>query len=449
MLSVGNTQRATSACSAARAQYALESTPEKSRPCFFLYDVHVAKNGGSSMGLLMQRMEERGLCLYWGKSQPPYRWTNAMQAIREIYAFVDTERRQLNATSSQPVRLCIEAHGEDQHVRRLAELGKLQKELSNRGVQCKLARILRVAPPLQHYLAFYSQFITDGKRGRPTRAEGIARLRIGHDFLQWANRTPNLQANSLLMKRERTTLETPSAVGRARLASVLAHIDVLAPLDQFEHALLLAARALQLNPDDLWHHRVRPECLGATRANPVDLSDEAECRALEKAVSSCALRQSRCAAELQGDCEALVEQVAPLDVHLYRLAVDASRRAEQRELWLAEAVASFANRSVGIWRGGPPQRTRCKAVRNRTLARLSWQAFGGQAEGEAGALQPCLRGIRPELVMAIKSWWREYALVPTDRDGGASANRFTALQAEDLTPDRETHGAIGVKRRSS
>ena len=35
-------------------------------PCFVLFDRHLQKTGGSSLSVLMQRLEEHGECLYWG-----------------------------------------------------------------------------------------------------------------------------------------------------------------------------------------------------------------------------------------------------------------------------------------------------------------------------------------------------------------------------------------------
>ena len=64
------------------------------QPCFVFYDRHIEKNAGSSMRVLMKRLEEHGECAYWGYYQGKQTWNAAMQALK-----------QLNASAAPP-RLC-------------------------------------------------------------------------------------------------------------------------------------------------------------------------------------------------------------------------------------------------------------------------------------------------------------------------------------------------------
>jgi len=66
--------------------------------CFIFYDRHVEKNAGSTMRVLMKRLEEHGECAYWGYSQRTQAWNDVLQ-----------ELRQGNA-SAVPPRLCGAGH---------------------------------------------------------------------------------------------------------------------------------------------------------------------------------------------------------------------------------------------------------------------------------------------------------------------------------------------------
>ena len=66
-------------------------------PCFIYYDRHVEKNAGSTMRVLMKRLEEHGECAYWGYFQSDQAWSTAM-ALRHF------------TQSVAPPRLCVEAH---------------------------------------------------------------------------------------------------------------------------------------------------------------------------------------------------------------------------------------------------------------------------------------------------------------------------------------------------
>ena len=87
-------------CPASTEAAAAIERMQSSPACFVLYDRHVEKNGGSTMSVLMQRLEEHRECLYWGYHITPNSWGKAMQALRG-----------LNSSLHQPLpRLCIDAH---------------------------------------------------------------------------------------------------------------------------------------------------------------------------------------------------------------------------------------------------------------------------------------------------------------------------------------------------
>ena len=58
------------------------------RPCFVYYDRHIEKNAGSTMRVLMKRLEEHGECAYWGYFQGTRGWNAVMQALPQVNASV-------------------------------------------------------------------------------------------------------------------------------------------------------------------------------------------------------------------------------------------------------------------------------------------------------------------------------------------------------------------------
>ena len=148
-------------------------------PCFIYYDRHVEKNAGSTMRVLMKRLEEHGECAYWGYFQSDQAWSTAM-ALQHF-----TE-------SAAPPRLCVEAHTGPDASARLVQLSGLKRALQERGSSCRVLRTLRVRDPVSHYLSFFTWGVTQ----RSTLNAQDARL-----FLSWANATPNLQSSILLSPR--------------------------------------------------------------------------------------------------------------------------------------------------------------------------------------------------------------------------------------------------------
>ena len=84
------------ALSPARPPRAPMGPPTAATPprCFVLYDRHVEKNGGSTMRVLMKRLEEHGECAYWGYYQSPQAWARVTEALRQ------------GNVSGAPPRLC-------------------------------------------------------------------------------------------------------------------------------------------------------------------------------------------------------------------------------------------------------------------------------------------------------------------------------------------------------
>ena len=236
-------------------------------PCFIYYDRHVEKNAGSTMRVLMKRLEEHGECAYWGYFQSDQAWSTAM-ALRHF------------TQSVAPPRLCVEAHTGVDASARLVQLSGLKRALQERGSSCRVLRSLRIRDPVSHYLSFFTWGVTQ----RSTLSAQDARL-----FLSWANATPNLQSSILLSPsagravagwqgkyyhdlhshaRSQHLVPGWSATAHGRLVALLEHIDLLAPLEEFEAALLLTAE--ELGRRHIQHHAVNSDCIG-TLSERVDL----------------------------------------------------------------------------------------------------------------------------------------------------------------------------------
>lgn len=381
--------------------------------CFILFDRHVAKNGGSTMSVIMRRLEEHGECVFW---QPAGNrdWTRVMSALEST------------ARSRTPPRLCIEAHFAPQPVSRLATLGALRERWRRDGATagCQLQRVLRVREPLRHYVAFYAQFVTNGRRGAPKRPVGSARRQLGEHFLAWVNRTHDLQSRRLLegwrpaepaegQRRPSSAqgLEQRRREERRALDAVLGEFEVVAPTDRFELTLAQLSGRLGV-PMARWrHHVVRPECLGnewMTR----DLEDPRLRKSLEDRVALCSYRSFACAPRLRAQCEDAVRRAAPLDDWLYSRAVADADAAARADPTLASRVAAFANASRGVWRGGAPTRSACVRadVHEQRLAEHQTSPAAGDVRRDYEGGDPCVRG--PQAVVQPIRDASNYALVP-------------------------------------
>jgi len=391
--------------------------PRDSR-CIVLYDRHIEKNGGSTMRVIMRRLEEHGECAYWGYAQSHGTWKATMSELRSPTSPI------------APPRLCIEAHTGLAASMRLAELGRLQQTLQALGSGCRVLRTARIRAPLSHYISFFTWGVLQRHK-----TLDVAGSRL---FVQWANATPNLQASLLLNppsaraavpdcketyrgqrcpSRDYESMHKPERLAnfatgsdreRRRLADLLRNIDLLSPLDQFEGALLLTAEALGLH--HVQHHAVNT-CVGVM-SERVNLDDVDRCQQLERGVSRCTGRDTvstkRCAPQLQAECEAAVRAAAPLDQWLYEQAHARFREsvANAGDAFAAR-LRAFSQASRGVWRGGPPRRARCKFVR-----------IGKAADVAAGwreldfARHPCTPG--PQAVMkgvTVETKYDRHALI--------------------------------------
>jgi len=371
--------------------------------CFVWYDRHIAKNGGSTLAVLMQRLEEQRECLYYGYHLTP---GPLNQIMRGLHALNDT------ATSSHP-KLCVDAHAGHSITGSglLEQLGNWRHQLKVRGVDCKLMRTLRVRDPLSYYLSFYLWQPGAKPRRDPQRlgAEG---------FLRWANATPNLQASTLLRVAstdyaanmpevrclsKQGKVKTAEDCSRSnplissdmidlpwkRVGDVLRHIDLAVPLERFDESLLLIADALGLK--HIQYARIDPEC-DRGRPQRVALDDEAQCSDFSRRVTHCGGRRKACAPEHVTACEEVIRRVAPLDRRLY----DSVRSKFEGQLTLlgkpfAERVRAFKKNTVGVFAGGAPTRPQC---RFRRIANASIPIF---------ETDPCMRA--PQAIGAAV--WRE------------------------------------------
>ena len=315
--------------------------------------------------------------------------------------------------------LAVEAHTGHSASDRLLELSELQRTLQERGSSCKVFRSLRIRDPVAHYVSFF----TWGVNQRDTMSVQDSRL-----FLRWANATPNLQTSILLspkagfaaVPRQKNRLHSPERLcnfvpgwtdsAHSRLVALLQHVDLLAPLEEFDAALLLTADALGLR--HIQHHAVNTDCVGVL-SERVDLDDAVERQKLEKKLTRCSERRAakRCPSQTRAECEAVVRRVAPLDRWLHehakvRFRLNATRAGPA----FASRLRSFALATRGVWRGGPPSRSRCKFVRlAATQSGRRWRAL----DFERHLCTPGPQAIMEELTADTK-YDRHALIVPNE-----------------------------------
>lgn len=157
-----------------------------------------------------------------------------------------------------------------------------------------------------------------------------------------------------------------------RLVALLDNVDLIAPLEQFDAALILTAEALGLR--HVQHHAVSTDCVG-TLSERVNLDVPKDLKKLERKLGQCGERRSkRCAPRMQAECKAVVRRVAQMDHWLYehaqqRFRLSAARAGSAH----AARLRSFSLATRGVWRGGPPSRARCKFVRLTGQAQEGWR----------------------------------------------------------------------------
>lgn len=174
--------------------------------CFVLYDRHVEKNGGSTMRVLMKRLEEHGECAYWGYYQSPQAWARVMEALRQgnvsgapprlcgasvvrtpcfctptpTAPFGTVHRRCARAHTAS---VAVEAHTGGEASQRLSELGELLRTLRQTWSDCRVFRSLRVREPLSHYVSFF----TWGVARWVATSRATMDLQESRHFIRWAN----------------------------------------------------------------------------------------------------------------------------------------------------------------------------------------------------------------------------------------------------------------------
>eukprot|EP00964_Phaeocystis_antarctica_P147338 scaffold113891_cov69-Phaeocystis_antarctica.AAC.5 len=85
-------QSALTACECEASLRARALAMAAARPCFVFYDRHVEKNAGSTMRVLMKRLEEHGECAYWGYHQGAQAWDAVMHALPQLNSSVAPPR---------------------------------------------------------------------------------------------------------------------------------------------------------------------------------------------------------------------------------------------------------------------------------------------------------------------------------------------------------------------
>ena len=352
-------------------------------------DRHLHKNGGSTLREVMLRNEEAGNCVYYGYQQTGEGWDRLMNAMRSNASVADTRRLP---------RLCIEAHAStasaDWTSRRLPELIGLREHFSRLGAPVRIVVTTRVREPLSYYLSFYRWRIAGmQRRGNVIRLSAHKSVinPLGASFLEW--RPPNLQSIGLLHGDVELFAGLkaggfPGVRGEGRrphsywlqhhehsradhraLLRVLRSYDVVAPMDQFDMALLLTTDATRLAPlQERKHVAVRPEPQGM---DGMRLADHAICPDMAA-------------------CRAHIEAIAPWDVRLYKaVRRDFAARVRREGPALERRLAALhAARARG--EGGACERSRCCCNERRPCFNLTGRDRGPRA------LEPpaCLPGTR-------------------------------------------------------
>jgi hypothetical protein len=333
------------------------------------------QNGGTTLSTLMQRLEEQQECLFWG-----YRLTRWKRMSALLHA--------LNGSTKPLPRLCVDAHVgipvAGSHV--LRDLGALQAHWRKRGIECTVWRTTRVREPLSYYRSFWAWGPSSRYRHESWRLGDAG-------FMHWANATPNLQANVLLdpqagiyaidLPHARRAGAQPGYMsaegpsGEERLRELLSNLDLVAPLERFDEALLMTADVLGLR--HIQYAPIDPAC-GIDKPHRLPLDIERECAWFSEQTQRCYAhedaRRARkgCAPTNQAACADVVRRVAPLDDFLYR---QGSRDFSQR-MWalgpdFQQRVAAFKSAAVGIFRGGAPRKARCRFQRLSATQAKEWR----------------------------------------------------------------------------
>lgn len=302
-------------------------------------DRHLHKNGGSTVREVMLRNEEAGHCQYWGYAQTHRGWAAVMKALAK------------EPSAGPPPALCVEAHASTASAEfmspRLPQLLDLRRRLALRRPPVPVILTTRVREPLSYYLSFYRWRVAGMQRHGNVISLSPRKSvvnPIGSTFLGWS--PPNLQSVGLLHgdvelfaglkgggfpgvrgpgRRPHPHWVAHHDYGpadHARLLTALGHFDVVAPLEDFDVALVLTANLTRLPALQLAEHSaVVPE---AHALRPGEhLTDEAICPDMAA-------------------CRAHVLRIAPWDFRLYRhVRREFAKRLRPMRPAMAESLAAL------------------------------------------------------------------------------------------------------------
>ena len=270
---------------------------------------------------VMLRNEEAGNCIYWGYALTREAWSSVMQLLRG-----------LNGSESRMPALCMEEHASTASTNfvptHLPQLVSLRARYQALGLRVPIVLTTRVREPLSFYLSFYRWRVMGmqlhGNRIQLSPGREVVNP-IGSNFLEWA--PPNLQSVGLLhgdielfagLKQGGFpgVWSAPTGGGPRRrphpfwvqhhtfekkhfgaLMRALSSFDVVAPLEEFDAALLLTSDLTGLPPLQLDEDiQLTPDAHAVP--DGVNLSYGAICPDMAA-------------------CRAHVHRIAPWDVKLY------------------------------------------------------------------------------------------------------------------------------------
>ncbi|KAL1499014.1 hypothetical protein AB1Y20_013531 [Prymnesium parvum] len=300
--------------------------------CALLVDRHVHKNGGSSIRDMLLENERMGYGLYQGYTQ--MYWQKDFKQLRRL---VDAA---LDRGETPELLYMMEAHfGWVEFARSvMPDLQRLAEHLKKKQVDCPLVTMTRVREPLEYYLSFYRWAVAFRQKADPHL--------FGKDFLDWAQRIPNLQSTTMMQSMAAMAAEyfvhqwgsyhramgggkgaAAEEAGWKRLQAFLDQFTIVASMQRFDESVLLASDLSGLPL--ILYKRNKPQQKGGFRGTSADV-----CPDMEK-------------------CREVIKKVAPMDYLMYdkysqlfeerlkSLGEDFARRVQLYKRALVDVQASW------------------------------------------------------------------------------------------------------------
>ena len=286
--------------------------------CAMLVDRHAHKTGGTTLRRIFLANECRDEWMYvgYGLERPDYK-----PLLEELTS------RNLSMGVGAPARFLVEVHypANAFHPHRLWALAQQRDRL--RG-QCAITLMTRTREPLSFYWSFFVW--SHRAASLPSGAHALRRA-----FWDWA--PPNLQANALwdamvalpaeqsaVRREERPAVRANLAVFDERafsgLIAVLGLYDIVGVVEQWDAALLLAARRVGLR------HLTYPRSVTPSCPSSGDAANTSMGAAREHSQPCLPSLDVLCPRDMRSQCGAKLRRLAPLDYRLHAFANESFTR---------------------------------------------------------------------------------------------------------------------------